>query len=140
MTPEKYKKKGESGKLLYVIQKHQATRLHYDLRLEIDGVLKSWALPKEPPAKEGVKRLAVQTEDHPLDYASFEGKIPEGHYGAGTVKLWDSGTFELVNRKDYKLIIKINGKKLKGDYVLLRIRLKEQKNNWLFFKKKGSND
>lgn len=131
-------KKGK-GKLIYVIQKHHAKRLHYDLRLEIDGVLKSWALPKEPPTKEGVKRLAVQTEDHPMDYASFEGKIPEG-YGAGTVKIWDKGSYEMINHKDYKLIVKINGKKLKGDYVLLRIRLKEQKNNWLFFKKKVEND
>ncbi len=138
-TPEpKGKVKKSPGKSMYVIQEHHATRLHYDLRLEIDGVLKSWAIPKEPPTKEGVKRLAVQTEDHPVDYASFEGNIPEGHYGAGTVKIWDRGTFELVNRKEYKLIVRINGKKLRGDYVLLKFRPKE--NNWLFFKKKEPDD
>ena len=121
---------------LYVIQKHEATHLHYDLRLEIDGVLKSWALPKEPPTKQGIKRLAVQVDDHSLDYANFEGVIPEG-YGAGKVKIWDKGTFEMINRKDYKMVIKINGKKLKGDYVLLRLK---QKENWLFFRKKESHD
>ena len=122
---------GESG--IYVIQKHAASHLHFDLRLEMDGVLKSWAVPKEPPTSSGVKRLAVQVEDHPIEYASFEGNIPEGEYGAGTVKIWDNGTYKLINRKENKLIIEINGTKLSGAYVLVRFK---DKKNWLFFKKK----
>ena len=118
---------------IYVIQKHAATHLHYDLRLEMDGVLKSWAVPKEPPSAVGVRRLAVQVEDHPVEYTNFEGTIPEGEYGAGIVEIWDRGTYKLIKRKEDKLIVEINGKKLKGIYVLLRFR--DQK-NWLFFKKK----
>jgi len=118
---------------IYVIQKHAATHLHYDLRLEMDGVLKSWAIPKEPPTAIGIRRLAVQVEDHPIQYASFEGTIPEGEYGAGTVEIWDSGTYKLIDRKEDKLIVDINGNRLKGTYVL--VRFKDQK-NWLFFKKK----
>jgi DNA ligase D-like protein (predicted 3'-phosphoesterase) len=128
--------KGEIGMSegnVYVIQKHAATHLHYDLRLEMDGVLKSWAIPKEPSTSPGVRRLAVQVEDHPIGYENFEGKIPEGEYGAGTVEIWDRGTYKLVDRKEDKLIVEINGNKLKGTYVL--VRFKEQK-NWLFFKKK----
>jgi DNA ligase D-like protein (predicted 3'-phosphoesterase) len=118
---------------IYVIQKHAATHLHYDLRLEMDGVLKSWAIPKEPSTSPGVRRLAVQVEDHPIEYANFAGTIPEGEYGAGTVEIWDSGTYKLVDRKEDKLIVEINGNRLKGTYVL--VRFKDQK-NWLFFKKK----
>jgi DNA ligase D-like protein (predicted 3'-phosphoesterase) len=118
---------------IYVIQKHAATHLHYDLRLEMDGVLKSWAIPKEPSSALGVRRLAVQVEDHPVEYANFEGIIPEGGYGAGTVEIWDRGTYKLIERKEDKLIVEINGNKLKGVYVL--VRFKDQK-NWLFFKKK----
>lgn len=118
---------------IYVIQKHAATHLHYDLRLEMDGVLKSWAIPKEPPLAAGVRRLAVQVEDHRVEYANFEGKIPEGEYGAGTVEVWDNGTYRLIDRKEDKLIVEIDGEKLKGTYILLRF--KDQK-NWLFFKKK----
>jgi DNA ligase D-like protein (predicted 3'-phosphoesterase) len=117
----------------YVIQKHAATHLHYDLRLEMDGVLKCWAIPKEPPIAPNVRRLAVQVEDHPVEYGNFEGTIPEGEYGAGTVEIWDRGTYRLIDRKEDKLILEINGDKLKGAYVL--VRFKEQK-NWLFFKKK----
>lgn len=117
---------------IYVIQKHNATHLHYDLRLEINGVLKSWAIPKTPPTDKGVKRLAVQTEDHSIDYAGFEGIIPEGNYGAGTVEIWDKGTFEIEEHEKDKLVIHINGKKLEGRYCL--IRLKGQEKNWLFFK------
>ena len=122
-----------SEERIYVIQKHAATHLHYDLRLEMDGVLKSWAIPKEPPTAPGVRRLAVQVEDHPVEYASFEGAIPEGMYGAGTVEIWDKGTYKLMERKEDKLIVEINGVKLKGVYAL--IRFKNDK-NWLFFKKK----
>ena len=117
---------------LYVIQKHSATHLHYDLRLGMDNVLKSWAIPKEPPAFAGVRRLAIQVEDHPVEYATFEGIIPEGEYGAGTVEIWDRGSYNLINRKEDKLVIEINGDKLKGIYVL--VRFKDPK-EWLFFKK-----
>jgi len=134
-----FKKTGEPlGKVkigknkIYVIQEHDASHLHFDLRLEMDGVLKSWAIPKSPPTEKGVKRLAVQVEDHPIDYADFEGTIPEGQYGAGTVKIWDKGTYELEGRKDEEMIIKINGNKLKGRYCL--IKFKGQEKNWLFFK------
>ncbi|KON26989.1 hypothetical protein AC480_04975 [miscellaneous Crenarchaeota group archaeon SMTZ1-55] len=118
---------------IYVIQKHAATQLHYDLRLELDGVLKSWAVPKDPPVSAGVRRLAVQVDDHPLDYADFEGVIPDGEYGAGTVEIWDKGTFTLIDRKDDKLIVEIEGRKLNGTYVLVRFKGPQ---NWLFFKKK----
>jgi len=118
---------------IYVIQKHAATHLHYDLRLEMDGVLRSWAIPKEPPTASGVRRLAVQVEDHPVEYAGFEGTIPEGEYGAGTVEIWDKGTYKLIERGEDRFIVEISGKILKGIYVL--VRFKDQK-NWLFFKKK----
>ena len=118
---------------IYVIQKHAASHLHFDLRLEMDGVLKSWAVPKEPPVSVGGKRLAVHVEDHPVEYASFEGTIPEGEYGAGTVEIWDKGTYQLVDRKENKLIIEIDGAKLNGAYVLVRLK---DKKNWIFFKKK----
>lgn len=145
MSLEEYNKKRNFGKTtepkgetkhskekVYSIQKHYASHLHYDLRLEIDGVLKSWAIPKEPDPK--TKRLAVMTEDHPVDYAFFEGTIPKGEYGAGTVELYDSGTHELDENKESKIITKINGKKLKGTFVL--IKLKRDQKNWLFFKKR----
>ncbi|NIO37840.1 3'-phosphoesterase [Candidatus Bathyarchaeota archaeon] len=118
---------------VYVIQKHQATQLHYDLRLEVNGVLKSWAVPKTPPTESGVKRLAVQTEDHPIEYADFEGTVPEGQYGAGTVEIWDKGEYILKDRKEDKLIFEIKGQKLTGDYCLIRFKGKK---NWLFFKKR----
>jgi DNA ligase D-like protein (predicted 3'-phosphoesterase) len=118
---------------IYLVHKHSASHLHYDLRLEMDGVLKSWAIPKEPPLTSGVRRLAVQVEDHPIEYATFEGEIPEGEYGAGLVEIWDKGTYELTDRKPDKLIVNIHGQRLKGPYVL--VRFKDVK-NWLFFKKK----
>jgi len=117
----------------YVIQRHDASHLHYDLRLEMDNVLKSWAIPKEPPTDAGVRRLAVHVEDHPLSYASFEGIIPEGEYGAGTVEIWDRGHYKIVDRKEDKIVIEINGKRLTGSYVLVRLK---DKKNWIFFKKK----
>jgi DNA ligase D-like protein (predicted 3'-phosphoesterase) len=100
----------------------------------MDGVLKSWAIPKEPPTKAGIKRLAVQVEDHALDYINFEGTIPEGMYGAGTVEIWDKGTYTLKTRKENKIEITLQGGKLKGDYILIRFRNK----NWLFFRKKAT--
>lgn len=117
---------------IYVIQRHAASHLHYDLRLEKDGVLKSWAIPKEPPTAKGVKRLAVQTEDHPIEYANFEGIIPEGEYGAGRVEIWDRGTFNVEKWDEDEIIVHIHGEKLKGRYCL--IRFKRQEGNWLFFK------
>lgn len=118
---------------IYVVQKHAATHLHFDLRLEMDGVLKSWAVPKELPTSPGVKRLIVQVEDHPLNYANFEGNIPAGEYGAGKVEIWDKGRYKMVDRKENKLVVDINGTRLKGTYVL--VRFKSEK-NWLFFKRK----
>ncbi|HDI12474.1 MAG TPA: 3'-phosphoesterase [Candidatus Bathyarchaeota archaeon] len=123
-----------SKERIFVIQKHAARRLHYDLRLEMDGVLKSWAVPKEPPKTPGIKRLAVQVEDHPIEYANFEGIIPEGHYGAGKVEIWDKGSYILKEKTNNKIVFKLNGEKLKGTYVLLRFKGDK---NWLFFKKKG---
>ena len=120
---------------IFVIQKHHARNLHWDFRLEMDGVLKSWAVPKEPPTKPGLKRLAVQVEDHELDYADFEGEIPEGEYGAGKVEIWDKGTYELLERKGKKISINLHGEKLKGKYTLIQFG-KEEK-NWLLFKAKG---
>ncbi len=122
------------AKPIFVVHEHHASHLHWDLRLEMDGVLKSWAVPKEPSSEEGVKRLAVQVEDHPLGYASFEGEIAEG-YGKGTVKIWDSGTYNLVSRKQSKIIADFSGKKLNGEYVLLKFDKAGEK-NWLFFRKK----
>jgi len=136
--PRNSGKKRTDGGLIYVIQKHAASRLHYDLRLEESGVLTSWAVPKTPPLKEGEKRLAVQTEDHPIDYAGFEGAIPEGEYGAGTVEIWDNGTYEPVEITAEKKIVNIHGGKLDGRYALIKLkpRGKEKDVNWLFFKTK----
>lgn len=117
---------------IYVVHKHDATRLHYDFRLELGGVLKSWAIPKTPPTEKGVKRLAVFTEDHPLEYATFEGTIPEGNYGAGKVEIWDKGVFTLLEDEKGKIVVNLNGNRLKGRYCL--IRFKDQEKNWMFFK------
>jgi DNA ligase D-like protein (predicted 3'-phosphoesterase) len=120
---------------IFVIQKHHTRNLHWDFRLEMDGVLKSWAVPKEPPIEPGLKRLAVQVEDHELDYADFEGEIAEGEYGAGKVEIWDNGTYTLIDRKPKKIVFELQGEKLKGKYTLVQFT-KEEK-NWLFFKAKG---
>jgi bifunctional non-homologous end joining protein LigD len=119
----------------YVVQEHHASHLHWDLRLERDGVLKSWAVPKGPPEKVGDKRLAVAVEDHPLDYGGFEGTIPEGEYGAGTVKIWDRGTYETKEWGEEKIEFNIHGERLSGPYELVRFRKAGDK-NWLLFKKK----
>ena len=123
----------EGGKI-YVIQRHDASHLHYDLRLEMDGVLKSWAIPKTPPEEKGIRRLAVQVEDHPIEYANFEGVIPEGEYGAGTVEIWDRGRYDLVERAVDKIVVDIEGQRLKGIYYLVKFKGRGE-NNWLFFKK-----
>ncbi|HMS64378.1 MAG TPA: DNA ligase D [Ignavibacteria bacterium] len=138
----------KTGKLKFVIQKHDASHLHYDLRLELDGVLKSWAVPKGPSMDPSDKRLAVQVEDHPLDYGNFSGIIPEGNYGAGVVEIWDKGTYLPVNPSkinDVKLLrtmlkkgdIKfiLNGHYLKGEFALVRMNDGKEK-NWLLIKKK----
>ena len=127
------KKQTKPEKTIFVVHEHHASHLHWDLRLEMDGVLKSWAIPKEPPTDSSIKRLAILVEDHPLSYASFEGTIPEGQYGAGKVILWDNGKYELIEKTDKGFVVKINGKKLKGTYVLFKFK---PPNNWLFFKKK----
>jgi DNA ligase D-like protein (predicted 3'-phosphoesterase) len=102
----------------FVVHEHHATRLHWDFRLEMDGVLKSWAVPKGPPEEPGVKRLAVEVEDHPLDYIDFHGVIEEG-YGAGTVDIWDEGTYELLRREDKLLVLLLNGSRLSGRYKMV---------------------
>lgn len=118
---------------IFVIHEHDATRLHWDLRLQIGGVLRSWAVPKEPPVDTGVKRLAIQVEDHPLEYGDFEGVIPEGTYGAGTVKIFDKGEFKLVEENEKGLTFELRGKKMVGKYSLIRFKGDKQ---WLFFKRK----
>src|SRR5215470_6950929 len=125
----------------FVVQKHSATRLHYDFRLAVDGVLKSWAVPKGPSLNPEDKRLAVETEDHPLDYAGFEGKIPEGNYGAGTVMVWDRGTFSVIGDADAlkqiergEIKFHLNGEKLRGSFVLVKLKHGGKKNEWLMIK------
>jgi bifunctional non-homologous end joining protein LigD len=131
----------------FVIQRHAATRLHYDFRLELDGVLKSWAVPKEPRPVPGEKRLAVQVEDHPLEYGRFEGVIPAGHYGAGEVVIWDRGWWEPVadphagyRKGSLKFIL--HGRRLRGAWALVRMRFRGndpragKKENWLLIKER----
>lgn len=144
-TPEpKGKKKKQSGKSIFVVQKHDASHLHYDFRMEIKGVLKSWVVPKGPSINPKDKRLAIETEDHPYDYANFEGKIPEGQYGTGTVIIWDKGTYEnTTENKGKKLPVEkayehghisfqLEGEKLKGGFALSRFR----EDKWLLVKQK----
>jgi bifunctional non-homologous end joining protein LigD len=123
----------------FVVQKHQASHLHYDFRLELSEkiksgkiVLKSWAVPKGIPVVSGVKHLAVAVEDHPVDYINFKGIIPKGNYGAGKVEIWDKGKFKLLETTPKSLKFELKGKKLKGIYVLAQFTA--QKNNWLVFK------
>ena len=114
----------------FLVQEHHARRLHWDFRLELDGVLKSWAVPKGPPTELGIKRLAVEVEDHPLSYFGFEGTIPKGGYGAGEVKVWDKGFYVLELREPRKYHVQLKGRKLKGDYRLINFKDK----NWLIYK------
>ena len=132
--------------LAFVIQKHAASHLHFDLRLELDGVMKSWAVPKGPSLDPTVKRLAMQVEDHPIEYNKFEGTIPEGEYGGGTVMLWDRGTYtapgddpdpEATLRRGYEkgdFKFELHGKRLQGSWVLVRIRRDEERRQWLLIK------
>jgi bifunctional non-homologous end joining protein LigD len=143
-TPEPAGGKPKRGhQPIFVIQKHAATRLHYDFRLEMEGVLKSWAVPKGPSYDPTVKRLAMMTEDHPYDYASFEGVIPPGNYGAGNVIIWDNGTWEFIGPGDDPvkalkggdLKFRMNGKKMFGEWALFRIKGRSPKGNeWLLVK------
>lgn len=124
----------QTQKLIYLIHKHHTTHLHYDLRLEMSGVLKSWAIPKQPPKIKNIKRLAIQVEDHPIDYANFEGIIPKGNYGAGEVAIWDKGEYELIEKNPRKILFKLYGKRLKGKYCLIKTNYGKNKKSWLFFK------
>jgi bifunctional non-homologous end joining protein LigD len=139
-------KKKKSSALIFVIQEHHARNLHYDLRLEVEGVLKSWAVPKKPSMDSSIKRLAIMVEDHPYEYKDFAGTIPSG-YGAGTVKIWDHGTYDVDGEdaeESEKLVLKglkkgsfhfsLKGRKLKGTFSLVRLKNLE-KNQWLFIKK-----
>lgn len=128
----------------FVVQEHHARQLHYDFRLEIEGVLKSWAIPKGPSLTPADKRLAVMVDDHLIEYFDFEGIIPEGQYGAGMVVIWDSGTYSLVEGDDPvkslesgKIVMELHGKILKGGFALVKMRGRGEK-NWLLIKKKDS--
>ena len=146
--PEGNTKSGKS-KLRFVVQKHAAKNLHYDFRLELEGVLKSWAVPKGPSLDTKVKRLAMHVEDHPYDYRNFEGTIPEGEYGAGEVIVWDEGTYHAINtddRNESEKILKegykkgdfkfyLEGQKLKGEFVLVKMKNRGEK-QWLLIKHK----
>jgi bifunctional non-homologous end joining protein LigD len=144
-TPEPHPSQAKSKKAAnyFCVQRHDATRLHYDFRLEIDGVLKSWAVPKGPTLDPAVKHFAAHVEDHPVEYGSFEGNIPAGNYGAGSVMLWDRGTFELLGdvpgeaqiaRGDLKF--RLNGEKLNGDFALVHMKGRGKGNDWLIIKKR----
>ncbi len=134
VTPEPPPKLKETSYSRFVVQEHHASHLHWDFRLEMEGVLKSWAVPKGIPTKTGMKHLAVEVEDHPVDYIDFEGEIPEGEYGAGVVKIWDKGTYELVEKKPDKISFVLKGGRLQGHYYLVRTRWQGKKKNWLIFK------
>lgn len=131
-TPEPAGEVGAGEGNRFVVQKHQASHLHYDFRLEMAGVLKSWAVPKGVPEASGVRRLAVQTEDHPVAYIDFAGTIPEGEYGAGTVEIWDRGTYRLDKKSAEEIGFSLEGEKLSGAYVLIHTDGK----NWLLLKRK----
>jgi bifunctional non-homologous end joining protein LigD len=146
--PKGNTKSGKS-KLRFVVQKHAAKNLHYDFRLELEGVLKSWAVPKGPSLDPKIKRLAMHVEDHPYDYRHFEGTIPEGEYGAGEVIVWDEGTYHAINiddKKESEKILKegyekgdfkfyLEGQKLKGEFVLVKMKNRGEK-QWLLIKHK----
>ena len=148
-TPEpKGTNTGSSApKPIFVIQKHDASHLHYDFRLEVNGVLKSWAIPKGLPESTHDKRLAIETEDHPLEYANFEGDIPKEEYGGGKVEIWDKGTFNNITSKGKNKVtaadaiknghitISLEGEKLSGEFTLLLFKTKKDKKEWLIIKK-----
>src|SRR2546423_12634993 len=136
-TPEPFGGKKKGKQPLFVIQRHDARRLHYDFRLERDGALASWAVPKGVPLEPGQQHLAVHVEDHPLEYASFEGEIPKGNYGAGTVEIWDEGTSELVEEKrNGGLTVRLHGRRLEGTWALVPAKLSGDPKNWLIIRKR----
>ncbi|MCX8151015.1 MAG: 3'-phosphoesterase [Candidatus Bathyarchaeota archaeon] len=133
--PQGNEEKTQNENKIFVVQEHHAKRLHYDFRLEHNGVLKSWAIPKGIPENTTDKRLAVETEDHPLEYAEFEGNIPEGQYGAGKVTIWDKGTYQTTVWNEKIIEVTLTGKKLKGRYILVPLKKGTDK-NWLLLKGK----
>lgn len=149
-TPEPKGGSKSKTELSFVVQEHHASHLHWDFRLEHKGVLLSWAIPKGPPTTAGVKRLAVMVEDHPLSYGSFEGTIPKGNYGAGTVKIWDKGTFMARGAETKQessksieeglekghLSITLRGRKLKGNFDLIHLKRADRENMWILIKQK----
>lgn len=147
-TPEPKAEMGKEDERRFVIQRHQATRLHYDLRLEMAGVLKSWAVPKGPSMNPNDKRLAIMTEDHPVKYLTFHGTIPKGNYGAGVMDIWDTGTYKVIESKgtnnpllqldEGDLKIEFFGKKIKGSFAIVHTQRGVEKNQWLLIKKKDS--
>lgn len=145
--PQESEKRESSKTPIFVIQKHDATNLHYDFRLEIDGTLKSWSVPKGPSTDPKVKRMAIPTEDHPMAYAKFEGTIPKGEYGGGTVMIWDEGTFENLKKDDHgdavdlktsydmgTVEVNIKGHKIKGGHAMIKMKSGNMKGNWLLIK------
>ncbi|MCW3127688.1 MAG: putative ligase-like protein [Bacteroidetes bacterium] len=146
-TSEPQGGKSKKGALIFTVQKHAASHLHYDFRLEMEGVLKSWAVPKGPSLNPDDKRLAMMVEDHPYDYKDFEGHIPKGNYGAGNVIVWDRGTYHALDSdgKDEKTLLSglhkghisfiLDGQKLKGEFALVKIKGSKQENAWLLIKK-----
>jgi bifunctional non-homologous end joining protein LigD len=136
-TPEPFGGKRSRKRPIFVVQRHDARRLHYDFRLERDGVLASWAVPKGVPLEPGQQHLAVHVEDHPLEYATFAGEIPKGNYGAGTVEIWDHGTYELVEEKrDGGLTVRLHGERLEGTWTLVPAHLSGEEKNWLLLRKR----
>ena len=136
-TPEPFGSKRRGKLPIFVVQRHDARRLHYDFRLERDGVLASWAVPKGVPLEPGQQHLAVHVEDHPLEYATFAGEIPKGNYGAGTVEIWDHGTYELVEEKtDGGLTVRLHGERLEGTWTLVPAHLSGDEKNWLLLRKR----
>ena len=122
----------------FVVHEHHATRLHFDFRLEMEGVLRSWAIPKGPSMNPTERRLAIAVEDHLLEYIDYEGIIPGGEYGSGAVAIWDSGTFDLIEENEDKISFTIDGEKLKGTYTLARLKKSKKGNEWLLIKKKDA--
>jgi len=122
--------------MIFVVHEHAASRHHFDFRLEMDGVLKSWAVPGGIPETAGVRKLAVEVPDHDLAYADFEGEIPEGEYGAGTVSIWDRGTYRLLKRLPDRIEVELHGRRLNGRYLLILFKEEGRRRNWLFFRKK----
>ncbi|MCP8307294.1 MAG: 3'-phosphoesterase [archaeon] len=120
----------------FVVHEHWASHHHFDFRLEMNGVLKSWAIPKGPPVEHGVKRLAVEVEDHPLEYVDFEGTIPEGEYGAGKVEIWDRGNYVLKTKTEKEIQFELRGNKLNGDFILLFLKEERGRRQWLLFKRR----